>query len=62
MTSMQIKSLIRNMAKEKNINAQILLRNYMLVSFKMQTILYFKNFLVKYMVIAPAINLNNIFI
>lgn len=30
MTSMQIKSLIRNMAKEKNINAQILLRNYML--------------------------------
>lgn len=62
MTSMQIKSLIRNMAKEKNINAQILLRNYMLVSFKMQTILYFKNFLVKYMVIAPAINLNNLFI
>mgnify|MGYP004563360085 CR=1 FL=1 len=41
MTSMQIKSLIRNMAKEKNINAQILLRNYMLVSFKMQTILTF---------------------
>lgn len=30
MTSMQMKSLIRNMAKEKNINAQILLRNYML--------------------------------
>lgn len=30
MTSMQMKSLIRNIAKEKNINAQILLRSYML--------------------------------
>ena len=30
MTSMQMKSLIRNIAKEKNINAQIVLRNYML--------------------------------
>ena len=30
MTSMQMKSLIRNLAKEKNVNAQILLRNYML--------------------------------
>ena len=27
---MQMKSLIRNLAKEKNVNAQILLRNYML--------------------------------
>lgn len=26
----QIKDLIKNMSKEKNINAQILLRNYML--------------------------------
>ena len=30
MTSMQMKSLIRNIAKEKDINAQIVLRNYML--------------------------------
>ena len=30
MTSMQMKSLIRNVAKEKNINAQIVLRNYMM--------------------------------
>lgn len=30
MTSMQMKSLIRNLAKEKNVNAQIFLRNYML--------------------------------
>ncbi|AJD90299.1 hypothetical protein JMA_09820 [Jeotgalibacillus malaysiensis] len=29
-SSTQIKALIRNLAKEKNINAQILLRNYML--------------------------------
>jgi predicted nucleotidyltransferase component of viral defense system len=28
--SRQLKDLIRNMAKEKGINAQILLRNYML--------------------------------
>lgn len=26
----QLKALIRNLSKEKNINAQILLRNYML--------------------------------
>ena len=29
-TATQLKALIRNMSKEKNINAQILLRNYML--------------------------------
>ncbi len=28
--SMQLKDLIRNMAREKGINAQILMRNYML--------------------------------
>ncbi len=30
MTSMKIKSLIRNISKEKNVNPQIVLRNYML--------------------------------
>ncbi len=29
-SSTQIKALIRNLAKEKEVNAQILLRNYML--------------------------------
>ena len=29
-TAMQLKALIRNLSREKNINAQILLRNYML--------------------------------
>lgn len=49
MTSMQIKSLIRNIAKEKNIDAQILLRNYMLERF-LERVSYSKyndNFILK---------------
>ena len=48
-TAMQLKALIRNLSKEKNISAQILLRSYMMERFLERTSLsqYKGNFILE---------------
>lgn len=47
MTSMRMKALIRNIAKEKNINSGIVLRNYMLERLLKRISKYKDNFVLK---------------
>ncbi|MDR1831769.1 MAG: nucleotidyl transferase AbiEii/AbiGii toxin family protein [Fusobacteriaceae bacterium] len=60
-TSTQLKALVRNLSKEKNVNAEIILRNFMLERFleRVSFSKYSKNFILKGgMLIAAIVGMN----